>query len=81
MRFATIEKVVEGTYAVSSLPCPKCNGVLNINIAGEQVFAYHQGASITEVLPTLNADDRERFITGLCGICWNSMFGGDDDVL
>lgn len=29
--------------------------------------------------PHLSAPDRELIISGTCGLCWQDMFGSDDD--
>jgi hypothetical protein len=79
MELRNITKVEEGTYEVSSLPCPKCEQSLTVQIGGQQLFQYNQGASILAVLPDTNDDDRERFITGYCPTCWVELFGGWDD--
>ena len=50
MRLNNITKVEEGTYKVSSLPCPDCQGVLTLEIGGYNLFRYNQGALISEVL-------------------------------
>jgi len=31
------------------------------------------------VLPTLTAEDRERFITGICPPCWDKMFQYEEE--
>lgn len=74
MQLRNIQKVEEGTYSVSSLPCPKCEGTLTVNIDSSALFQYNNGADITVVLHNLSADDRERFITGYCPPCWNNLF-------
>lgn len=78
MELRNITKVIEGTYAVDSLPCPECNEVLTIEIDGSNVFQYHQGARIDSVLPDLSDDERERFITGYCSDCWNNLFPDEE---
>jgi hypothetical protein len=74
MQLRDIIKVEEGRYSVSSLPCPMCDSVLNTEISGEQVFAWHKGLSSSDVLPDLSLEDRERFISGYCGSCWKKIF-------
>jgi predicted RNA-binding Zn-ribbon protein involved in translation (DUF1610 family) len=69
-----ITKIEEGTYQVSSLPCPQCGESLTLTITGPQLWAYNQGGYITDVFPDMDADNRERFISGVCPPCWNMMF-------
>jgi hypothetical protein len=74
-----IRKVVEGTYKVDSLPCPRCGDVLTLELEGAKLYAYNQGAYIQDVFPNLNSGERERFISGICNPCWQQMFMYMDD--
>jgi hypothetical protein len=74
MQLNNITKVEEGLYSVESLPCPKCGDTYKLEIAGRQLHAYHNQSMVDEVLPDLSAEDRERFITGICPPCWDKMF-------
>tara|TARA_B110000503_G_C6906558_1_gene312883 strand:- start:335 stop:586 length:252 start_codon:yes stop_codon:yes gene_type:complete len=73
-----ITKNEELNYFVSSLPCPNCDSVLSLEITPDKLYAYNQGAYAQDVLSAYDADTRERFITGICGTCWNEMFGEPD---
>ena len=77
--FTHIGKIEEGRYTVSSKPCPMCNESLTIEITGQQLYKYNQGALIQEVMPDVSAQDRERFVTGYCNTCWISIFGDGED--
>ena len=72
-------KTLNGSYVVTSHPCPTCNETQNVAITSDKLFAYHQGALAQVVLSDFDADIRERFITGTCPTCWDSMFGSDED--
>ena len=74
-----LEKIEEGLYNATSLPCPMCAESLTIELPTSRLFAYNNGASITEVFPDLAPAERERFISGTCGTCWNKMFSFFDD--
>lgn len=65
-------------YSVSSKACPTCEDVITIQIAPEKLYAYNQGAYAQDVLSGYDADVRERFMTGTCGTCWDSMFSFDE---
>jgi hypothetical protein len=52
-----------------------CGDTLTVSISSAELFAYHQGGLAQTVLSAYDADIRERFITGICGKCWNEMFG------
>jgi hypothetical protein len=75
MKLQNITKKEEGVYKVSSLSCPDCKGVLTLEIGGDKLFRYNQGALISEVLGEFSSAERERFISGYCGDCWKKIFG------
>jgi hypothetical protein len=70
-----ITKNQELNYFVSSHACPNCDSTLSVEITPDKLYAYNQGAYAQDVLSEFNADVRERFITGICGTCWDEMFG------
>jgi len=72
-------KVMNERYVVTSHPCPMCGESKTVSISSEQLFAYNQGAYAQDVLSAYDADVRERFISGVCGICWDEMFNFDDE--
>jgi hypothetical protein len=67
-------------YFVTSNPCPMCNDTLTITITPEKLFAYNQGGYAQDVLSAYDADVRERFISGICAMCWmfDEEFGEDE---
>jgi hypothetical protein len=71
-------KVMNERYVVTSHPCPTCNEEKTVSVSSQQLFAYHQGGYAQDVLSDYDADVRERFITGICGTCWNEMFSDAD---
>ena len=70
-------KVMNERYVVTSHACPMCGDTLTVSISSAELFAYHQGGLAQTVLSNYDADVRERFITGICGTCWDEMFGGE----
>jgi hypothetical protein len=79
MRVAHVGKIAEDRYTLSTYPCPMCSDVKTIEITGQQVWKYNQGALIGEVLPDTDLGIREQFLSGYCGTCWDMMFAGLDD--
>jgi len=71
-------KVMNERYVVTSHPCPTCNETKTVSISSAELFAYHQGGLAQTVLSAYDADVRERFITGICGTCWDEMFSDAD---
>jgi hypothetical protein len=70
-------KVMNERYVVTSHPCPTCNETKTVSISSAELFAYHQGGLAQTVLSSYDADVRERFITGICGTCWDEMFSDE----
>lgn len=64
-------KVMEGNYVVTSHPCPICGTTKTVRISSDKLYAYNQGALAQQVLSDYDADTRERFISGICGGCWD----------
>jgi hypothetical protein len=84
MQLTVLNKVTEGedayqAYFVSSLPCPDCKQTLVVALRSDHLYKYNQGAHITEVFPGMSDDDRERFITGYCGPCWDVLFPEEEE--
>ena len=73
-------KVMNERYVVTSHPCPMCNDTLTVSIASDKLFAYRQGDLAQNVLSEYDADVRERFISGICAMCWmfDEEFGEDE---
>lgn len=61
-------------YTVHSHDCPVCHTSTSVLITPEKLYAYNQGAYAQEVLSEYDPAVVERFITGICGECWSSMF-------
>ncbi len=74
MKFARLVKKDEGVYTLTSVQCPGCETRLTLDISSDKVFAMNQGALVTEVIGDQTPDVRERFISGICGSCWDLMF-------
>lgn len=66
-------------YFVTSHACPMCSSVLVIEIPSHKLFEYNQGGLAHQVLSDFDADTRERFISGTCSPCWDSLFSFDDE--
>jgi hypothetical protein len=66
------------SYVVTSHACPMCGGTQSIEIPSHKLFEYNQGALAHQVLSDFDADVRERFISGTCSPCWDSLFSFDE---
>lgn len=57
-----------------SLKCPECGKEpMSVNITEEQ-YSRFKKEHIQDVLPELNVNERERFVSGLCSECWDKIF-------
>jgi hypothetical protein len=80
MRIASINKILAdtndfGKYEVKSYDCALCQSEgVSVLIAPEKLYAYNQGALADVVLDVYDLDVRERFVSGTCESCWDSMF-------
>lgn len=61
-------------YMVDSKPCPTCQKSVTVFIEKGDLWKYNQGAYVQDVLWQYDVDTRERFVTGICGPCWNEQF-------
>lgn len=59
--------------------CPFCNDVAELEVSFEGFKQWKSGELLQQAMPEINADDRERLISGTCPKCWNSMFDLSDD--
>jgi hypothetical protein len=60
-----------------TLTCPTCSDKAWLILPNESVQAFLNGAHAQTAFPFMNADQRERFITGICPPCWKKMFSED----
>ena len=74
-----VTKIKERLYSVTSLPCPHCNTTVTLEITGEQLWQYNNNFSIQDVLHDIAIPVRERFMTGICGDCWDKLFNPDEE--
>ena len=60
---------------VHSLPCPGCGDRITIAATVPQFMAYmSRGQFVQDIFPELDAETRERFISGVCPPCWEEMY-------
>jgi len=61
------------------VPCPECGSTGEITLRRDALEAYHDGAFIQHAFPELTPDIRERMMTGICGPCFDKLFGEEDE--
>lgn len=69
----------EGQHTEIQLQCRTCPHIETVLVPTEAVHRWRRGALIQSVMPELSADQRELIISGTCGVCWDQMFGGEED--
>lgn len=80
MHVKKVEKIREGLYEIESLDCPSCKQSAMVRLSGEKIYLMNQGANISLVLEGESRDVAERFITGLCGDCWESFWSAHKEA-
>lgn len=57
-------------------PCPCCGGRTSVSMTCEQFDKMQDPnrGSIQSILPEVSPSIRERFVSGICGPCWEEMF-------
>lgn len=68
------ENLANGTIAVHATCC-ECGKEYNFEVPREAVLAWRDGARIQDAIPMLNQDERELLISGICGACFDKIFG------
>ena len=58
--------------------CIKCAEPQHITVGQADLDAWQSGTNIQNAMPYLSADDREILISGICGECFDNMFGGEE---
>lgn len=58
--------------------CSECQHDYVIYVNRFDYVRWQAGAKIQDVMSYLSADERELLISGICGKCFDEIFGGDD---
>ena len=60
--------------------CTRCQDLHILLVEAEDLAAWRGGQLIQNAMPYLSPDEREILISGVCGRCFDEMFGeGEDD--
>lgn len=57
--------------------CIRCGKLHAFEVPNEGYRRWLEGERIQKALPMLTPDQREIMISGICGRCFDKMFGGD----
>lgn len=59
--------------------CRFCGKEITIQADEEKFARLDSGAHVQDMFPDLNPNYRELMISGICGECFDELFGGDED--
>jgi len=60
---------------ILEVACPVCGKVSEISVEVNDYIDWQNGKLTQNAFPYLSANEREMLISGVCGDCWNKMFG------
>lgn len=78
MLYSKIKKISNVRYIITSSPCPSCGSIIEIEIDEEGFSQLNQGKDINSVAPELHYSVAERFMSGICGDCWDKLWAEED---
>ena len=55
--------------------CIKCAEPQHITVGQADLDAWQGGKNIQDAMPYLSVDDREILISGICGECFDKIYG------
>lgn len=65
-------------------PCYQCRQPQAVTVPRDSLLRFMNGEFAQDCFPTLPPEQREFLISGICGTCWDEMFGDpeeeDDDA-
>lgn len=59
--------------------CPLCGNVTLLAVVEEDFRAWEEGALIQNVMPYMDATERETLISGLCEVCQGNFFSDEEE--
>lgn len=64
-----------------SVECPICKNHWEMVIKLAEYYKYKQGAFIQDAFVSLDADSRDRLMTGFCGSCHKKVYESSEEDL
>lgn len=58
--------------------CPICGKSYTVIVPHEGFIKWRNGCRIQECMSSLSNEERESLMTGICGECWDRLYGEDD---
>ena len=59
--------------------CNTCKDQVEMAVNVDDYTSWENGELIQTAMPYLSADEREVLISGVCGPCFDNMFGGGEE--
>lgn len=59
--------------------CPICHCDTYLMVDAEEYARWQAGELIQVAMPSLDAEEREMLISGICPTCWEDMFDDEDE--
>lgn len=79
MIYEKVEKdASSGIVHIHTIKCPDCRTQEVFTVSEYALSEYESGALMQKAFPMLNAGQRERLITGICGDCFDKMFSPEE---
>lgn len=67
-------------YACISVDCVSCGEGYMFGVSESGYNAWREGKRVQVAFPELDAASREMLISGVCGVCWDTMMSeGEED--
>ena len=58
--------------------CVRCKDTHVLMVSNHDFKRWEGGELIQDAMPYLSAGERELLISGICGTCFDNMFGGEE---
>ena len=58
--------------------CRQCKESSELAVNKQDIVDWSAGKYIQDAMPYLSADERELLISGICGNCFDKMFGSEE---
>lgn len=66
-------------YKACEFECPKCGKLSTVHVKASDLDDYYcADVLVQEAFPYLPSKERELFVSGLCGECWDKLFKDSD---
>ena len=66
------------TKTIVAVDCVQCKETQHITVGTTDLDTWEKGELIQNAMPYLSADEREVLISGVCGTCFDKMFGSEE---